>query len=90
MNPYIYMNHRHNPCFYYLVVGMKSKEIIQKICAMRVFKAANSGLYGVRQNIDTITRAIAIMGLKSVKIITLFKNTMFVKRSTICKRGVCL
>jgi HD-like signal output (HDOD) protein len=54
---------------------MKSKELIQRICAMRVFKAARLGLYGIRQNIDTITRAIAIMGLKSVKIITLFKNT---------------
>ncbi|MEW6417050.1 MAG: HDOD domain-containing protein [Nitrospirota bacterium] len=42
---------------------------------MFVLKAVSSALYRVRQNIDTITQAIAIMSLKSVKIITLFKNT---------------
>ena len=55
--------------------GMKSKKLIQRIRAIMVFKVANSALYGDRQNIDAIIQVIVIMGLKNVKIITLFKNT---------------
>ncbi len=41
----------------------------------RMLKVANSALYAGRQNIDTITQAVTILGLKSVKIITLAAST---------------
>lgn len=39
--------------------------------ATRVLKVANSAFYGVRQNVDTISEAIAIMGFNSIRNLTL-------------------
>ncbi|HET6514395.1 MAG TPA: HDOD domain-containing protein [Thermodesulfovibrionales bacterium] len=39
--------------------------------AARILKVANSSFYGGRQNIDTISQAIAIMGFNSIRTMTL-------------------
>lgn len=58
-----------------------SLEDLQKIIiadqalATRVLKVANSAFYGTRQNIDTISHAIAVMGVNAIKMITLAVST---------------
>lgn len=41
----------------------------------RILKIANSSFYGVRQNIDTITEALSILGLKVTRLIVLAAAT---------------
>lgn len=55
--------------------GIRKVIIADQTLTTRILKIANSVRYGVRQNIDTISQSLVIMGLKSVKIVTLFKNT---------------
>jgi putative nucleotidyltransferase with HDIG domain len=43
--------------------------------ATRVLKTANSAFYGVRQNIDTISDAVAMMGFNTIKTLTLAVST---------------
>lgn len=48
--------------------------------ASRVLRVANSAFYGRRQRIDTISEAITVLGLKSIKTITLAVSTREVYR----------
>lgn len=45
--------------------------IADEALASRILKIANSAFYGTRQNIDTISRAVSIMGFNTIKTLTL-------------------
>jgi len=55
----------------------------------RILKIANSSFYGVRQNIDTLTEALSILGLKVTRLIVLAAATgefikILVRRNRTC------
>jgi len=55
----------------------------------RILKIANSSFYGVRQNIDTLTEALSILGLKVTRLIVLAAATRGIYKILVRRNRTC-